>query len=67
MLTGQVKLYNEDRGFGFITQDNGEADAFVHASSLVGVSELRPGQIVEYEMAMDAKRGKIHAVNVRIF
>jgi cold shock CspA family protein len=54
------------RSPGFISQDNGEANAFVHASNLVGVSEMKPGQIVEFEMAM-GKRGKMLAVNVRIF
>jgi len=65
VLTGQVKFYDEDRGFGFIKPDDGGPDAFVHATNLVGISELRPGMVVEYEMTMGT-RGKMHATNVRI-
>lgn len=61
METGTVKFFNEDKGFGFIKQENGE-DIFVHASGLIGT--VRENDVVEYEV----ERGKkgLNAVNVRV-
>lgn len=44
-LTGKVKYYDTTKGFGFIAQDNGEADVFVHSTSLqkVGLDTLKVG------------------------
>ena len=54
MSTGIVKMYDEDRGFGFIQPDDGGADVFVHAKSIIGASVLQPRQQVEFESEFDS-------------
>jgi CspA family cold shock protein len=66
MATGTVKFFNEDKGFGFITPENGGTDVFVHVSALQGGDALREGQQVSYEVGQDRKTGKSKAENVRI-
>jgi cold shock protein len=60
MNTGTVKFYNDQRGFGFIQQDNGEKDVFVHASALerAGIADLREGQKVAFNTQSDPRSGK---------
>lgn len=65
MATGTVKFFNGDKGFGFITPENGGTDVFVHVSALEGGSSLREGQQVSYEVGQDRKTGKSRAENVR--
>ena len=65
MVTGTVKFFNENKGFGFITPDNGGADVFVHASALQGLGALQDGQKVSYDLGQDRKTGKSKAENVR--
>ena len=65
MATGTVKFFNEDKGFGFITPENGGTDVFVHISAIEGGSSLRDGQKVSYELGQDRKTGKSKAENVR--
>jgi cold shock protein len=49
--TGKVKWYDADKGFGFLSQEDGE-DVYVRSSALPdGVDELRPGQRVEFGIA----------------
>jgi CspA family cold shock protein len=64
MATGKVKWFNDAKGFGFIVQDSGEADVFVHFSGIKGegYKSLREGQAVEFEVQNDAKG--LRAVNV---
>jgi CspA family cold shock protein len=52
MATGTVKWFNESKGFGFITQEDGGADVFVHYRSIVGTGfkTLREGQQVTFEI-----------------
>ena len=66
MPTGLVKTWIEDRGFGFIAPDEGGADVFCHAKSLIGCSVLTPGAAVEYDAQFDRQRGKWHAVDCRV-
>ena len=57
MPTGTVKWYDADKGFGFITSDEGD-DVFVHVSTLpTGVAALKAGTKVEFGV-VDGRRGK---------
>ncbi|MBU6312381.1 MAG: cold shock domain-containing protein [Actinomycetales bacterium] len=57
MPTGKVRWYDVEKGFGFLTTDDGE-DVFVHASALPpAVTSLRQGARVEFGI-VDGKRGK---------
>ncbi|MEW4447076.1 cold-shock protein [Vibrio cholerae] len=49
-MTGSVKWFNETKGFGFLSQDNGGDDVFVHFNSIVstGFKTLAEGQKVSY-------------------
>ena len=55
--TGVVKWFNEDKGFGFISHDNGGADAFVHFRAIVsdGFKTLAEGKKVSYEVEQGQK------------
>ncbi len=66
MANGTVKFFNESKGFGFITPENGGPDVFVHVSALQGTSSLRDGQRVSYELGQDRKTGKSKAENVSV-
>ena len=62
MEKGKVKWFNERKGFGFITPDNGDKDLFVHRTNVVS-GPLTEGQAVEYEPAQGRKGPE--AINVR--
>ena len=65
MSKGKVKWFNEKKGFGFITPDDGGADLFVHHSNIAseGFRTLAENQPVEYEAA-EGKKGP-EAVKLR--
>ena len=69
MNTGTVKWFNGEKGFGFIANNNGGDDVFVHFSSIVadsGYKSLRDGQAVTFDVEADPKNSKkLRAVNVR--
>ena len=52
MLTGKVKWFNGEKGYGFITRDDGEKDVFVHFSAIIssGFKSLKEGDLVEFEV-----------------
>ncbi|SEI91757.1 cold shock protein (beta-ribbon, CspA family) [Allopseudospirillum japonicum] len=62
--TGTVKWFNEEKGFGFITQDNGGADVFVHFRAIVGdgFRTLSEGQKVTFDIEQGQKG--LQAANV---
>lgn len=66
--TGTVKWFNHEKGFGFITQDDGTGDVFVHFRSIeqaggMGMRTLDEGERVEYYVEMGPKG--LSACNVR--
>jgi cold shock protein len=62
--TGRVKWYDTEKGFGFLTRDEGE-DVFVHKAALpAGVGELKPGQKVEFGIAAGRKGDQALQVKV---
>ncbi|RYE00287.1 MAG: cold-shock protein [Sphingomonadales bacterium] len=66
MVTGTVKFFNADKGYGFIAPEGGGDDAFVHISAVerAGMRTLEKDQRVSYELEAD-KRGKMAAVNIQ--
>jgi CspA family cold shock protein len=67
MSQGTVKWFNATKGFGFIQPDDGSKDVFVHISAVerAGLSDLREGQKVTYDIAADRRTGKSAAENLR--
>ena len=66
-MTGTVKWFNAEKGYGFISNDEGGDDVFVHFSAIQGTGyrSLNEGQKVSYEVEQDPKNtGKRRAVNV---
>ncbi|MFC9534402.1 cold-shock protein [Streptomyces sp. NPDC056975] len=57
MATGKVKWFNAEKGFGFIEQDGGGPDVFVHYSAIqsTGFRELLEGDAVEYDVTQGPK------------
>jgi cold shock protein len=57
MATGTVKWFSAEKGFGFITPDDGTPDVFVHFSAIMGegYKNLEEGQKVDYEVTQGQK------------
>ena len=66
MPTGTVKFFDASKGYGFITNEAGGNDAFVHISAVeaAGMSGLEKEQRISYDLEND-KRGKTSAVNLQ--
>ena len=67
MITGKVKFFNAQKGYGFIAPEDGGKDAFVHISAVekAGLRSLNQDQRVSYELETD-QRGRTSAVNIQV-
>ena len=67
MATGTVKFFNAQKGFGFIVQDNGGPDVFVHISAVerAGMHNLNEGQKLSFDVQADRRSGKSAAANLQ--
>jgi CspA family cold shock protein len=68
MITGTVKFYNDQKGYGFIAPDDGSKDVFVHATALqrAGLVGLNEGQKVSFDTAEDRRTGKTAVDNIAL-
>lgn len=69
MCQGTVKWFNAEKGYGFIANDEGGDDVFVHFSAIVmeGYKRLKEGQKVSFETEADPKNPeKLRAINVNV-
>ncbi len=67
MPVGTVKFYNSQKGFGFITPEDGSKDVFVHATALeaAGMRGLVEGQKISFDVQEDRRSGKSAAANLQ--
>ncbi len=67
MSTGTVKFFNTAKGFGFIEQEGGGSDVFVHASAVErsGMNSIVEGQKLSFDIVTDQRSGKSAAENLR--
>jgi CspA family cold shock protein len=68
VATGTVKFFNSQKGFGFIVQDGGGPDVFVHISAVeqAGMSNLNEGQKLSFDVQADQRSGKSAAANLQV-
>jgi cold shock protein len=64
MPTGKIKMFNEEKGFGFIQPDDGGVDVFFHVSALRDGEDISKDKAVNFETGVDPKSGKTKAVSV---
>ena len=66
-MTGTVKWFDSGKGYGFISNDVGGEDVFVHFSAIQidGFKTLKDGQKVTFDVEDDTKNGKLRATNVQ--
>jgi len=66
MAIGTVKFFNTDKGYGFITNDEGGSDAFVHISAVqaAGMTNLNKDQRVRYDLEQ-GRDGRASAINLQ--
>jgi CspA family cold shock protein len=67
MTIGIVKFFNAQKGFGFITPEDGSSDVFVHISAVeqAGMRALHEGQRLSFDVVTDQRRGKTNAQNLK--
>jgi CspA family cold shock protein len=64
MPKGKIKMFNDEKGFGFIKPGDGGNDVFFHVSALREGEEIIRDAVVSFEMGVDQKTGKSKAVSV---
>jgi cold shock protein len=67
MAQGTVKFFNAQKGYGFIAQDGGGPDVFVHISAVerAGMRSLIEGQKLTFDIEADRRSGKSAAANLQ--
>jgi cold shock protein len=67
MAQGTVKFFNVQKGYGFIAQDNGGPDVFVHVTAVerAGLAGLVEGQKLSFDIEADRRTGKSAATNLQ--
>ncbi|MBR1154816.1 cold-shock protein [Bradyrhizobium sp. JYMT SZCCT0428] len=65
MYTGTIKVWNDDRGFGFIQRDDGP-DVFMHVKFLAGTFRPAPGQRVAFDIVPDQRSSRERADGIRL-
>ena len=67
MARGTVKFFNTQKGYGFIAQDAGGPDVFVHISAVerAGMHNLNEGQKLSFDVQADPRSGKAAAANLQ--
>ena len=65
MPTGKIKWFNPTKGYGFIANDEGGKDVFLHISALeeAGIDTLQEGEAITFEIGEN--RGKENAINIK--
>ena len=65
MPTGKIKWFNQNKGYGFIENDAGGKDVFLHISALeeAGIDTLQEGEAVSFEIGEN--RGQENAINIK--
>ena len=68
MPSGKVRWFGEERGYGFIEQDDGGDDVFVHVTDVraSGLPTLTIGNIVEFDIGENPRTGKAKATNIQM-
>jgi cold shock protein len=67
MTTGTVKFFNDERGYGFITPEDGGPDVFLHVSALeaAGLQRVSEGDRLSFDLVLDQRKGKTNAQNIK--
>lgn len=66
MFFGTIKMWDRDRGFGFIKRDDGGPDAFAHIKHLSNVFRPESGQAVAFNLVNDERNGRERADAIRL-
>jgi CspA family cold shock protein len=67
ITVGTVKFFNAQKGFGFISPEDGSPDVFVHVSAVerAGMTTLNEGQRISFDVVKDPQKGKTNAQNLK--
>jgi CspA family cold shock protein len=66
MIRGVIKIWNADRGYGFIRRDDGGTDVFGHVRHLSGAFRPESGTAVIFDIVLDERSGRERADSIRL-